>query len=230
MGLRFTALAAVFAAISVLAASAGAAMVGVYRNSMETTALRGQIVKLSGASCGRGDSDGALGITIGKATRECSFRTPVLGRDLEIAATERLLGGTPKALKRKTFLGLELRAGGGARYQLAVFPVQRKVQLRKLLADGTTKYLDIAKDVAGVRGVGQANQLRLSAINVTSGPDRGLAQLRAYVGGTLVAEAVDAGSGDLSGRGSGVSVGATANAKGAMASVDDIVVRVPSPF
>jgi len=119
-------------------------------------------------------------------------------------------------------LGLELRAGGGARYQLAVFPVQRKVQLRKLLADGTTKYLDIAKDVAGVRGVGQANQLRLSAINVTSGPDRGLAQLRAYVGGTLVAEAVDAGSGDLSGRASGVSVGATANAKGAMASVDDI--------
>lgn len=217
-------------ATMLLATSASAAMVGVYRNSMETTALRGQIVKLSGQSCGRGDLDGALRIAIGKATSECSYRTPVLGRDLEIYATERLLGGTPKELKRKVFLGLQLRAGGDARYQLAVFPVQRKVQLRKVLADGTTQYLDIAKSVTEVRGVGQANQLRLSAINVTSGPDRGLCRLRAYVGGGLVAEAVDEGAGDLTGRASGISVGADGNAKGAMASVDDIVVRVPSPF
>ena len=35
-------------------------------------------------------------IVVGKRTRDCSYRTPVLGRDLEIAATERLLSGTPK--------------------------------------------------------------------------------------------------------------------------------------
>lgn len=231
MGMRLTALlAAAIAAALLLAAVAGAAMVGVYRNSMETTALRGQIVKLSGQRCARGSLDGALQITIGKGTRECSYRTPVLGRDLEIAATERLLGETPKALKRKAFLGLQLRAGDGAYYQLAVFPVQRKVQLRKVLGDGTTTYLDIVQSVSGVEGVDRANQLRLSAINVTNGPDRGLCRLAAYVGGRLVAEAVDAGSGDLSGRASGVSVGATTSAKGAMASVDDVVVRVPSPF
>ena len=231
MGMRHMALfVAALAATLLLVASAGAAMVGLYRNSMETTALRGQIVRLSGQSCTRGDLDGALRITIGKATRECSYRTPVLGRDLEIAATERLLGGTPKELKRKAFLGLQLRAGEGARYQLAVFPVQRKVQLRKILGDGTIRYLDIAKSVSSVRGVGQANQLRLSAINVSSGPDRGLCRLRAYVGGSLVAEAVDEGAGDLGGRASGVSVGADRNAKGAMASVDDIVVRIPSPY
>ncbi|HEX7293905.1 MAG TPA: hypothetical protein VF259_05120 [Solirubrobacterales bacterium] len=231
MGKRLTTLAAVAIAASLLlVASAAAAMIGVYRNSMDTTALRGQIVKLSGESCGRGELDGALRITVGKATSECSYRTPVLGRGLEISATERLLGSTPKALKRKAFLGLQLRSGDGARYQLAVFPLQRKVQLRKVLSDGTTEYLDIAKSVPEVRGVGQANQLRLSAINVTKGPDRGLCRLRAYVGGSLVAEAVDEGAGDLTGRASGISVGADGNAKGTMASVDDVVVRIPSPF
>jgi hypothetical protein len=231
MGSRITAIVlCATAAALLLAGAAAAAMIGVYRNNMDSTALRGQIVKLSGQRCGRGDLDGALRVTIGKATSECSYRTPVLGRDLEIAATERLLGATPKELKRKAYLGLELRAGGDTRYQLAVFPVQRKVQLRKLLADGSIEYLAIEKSVPGVKGVGQPNQLRFSAINVTSGPDRGLAHLRAYVGGSLVAEAKDTGSGDLSGRASGVSVGATTSAKGAMASFDDVVVRVPSPF
>jgi hypothetical protein len=231
MGLRLTATAtAAIAASLLLAAGAGAAMIGIYRNSMETTALRGQLVKLSGRSCARGGLDGALRIEVGKRTSECSYRTPVLGRDLEIAATERLLGGTPTALRRKAFLGLQLRAGGGARYQLAVFPVQRKVQLRKVLDDGAVRYLDVAKSVGGVKGVGQANQLRLSAINVTSGPEKGSCRLRAYVGGKLAAEALDAGAGDLSGRASAVSFGADTNATGALASVDDVVVRVPSPF
>lgn len=230
MASRLTITGAAIAAALLLAASAGAAMVGIYRNSMETTALRSQLVKLSGRDCARSGSSGVLRIEIGKRTRECSYRTPVLGRDIEIGATERLLGGTPKALKRKAFLGLELRAGGGARYQLAVFPVQRKVQLRKILDDRTVKYLDIAKSVGSVKGVGRANKLRLSAINVTSGEKRGLCRLRAHVGGRPVVQAVDAGAGDLNGRASGVLVGAATNAKGAIASVDDVVVRVPSPF
>jgi hypothetical protein len=228
---RLTAITiAATAAALLLTASASAAMIGIYRNSMETKAQRSQLVKLSGRSCLRGGLDGALRIELGKRTSECSYRTPVLGRDLEIAATERLLSGTPKALHRRVFLGLQLRAGGGARYQLAVFPVQRKVQLRKVLSDGTVKYLDIETTVSSVKGVGQANALRLSAINVSSGEERGQCRLLAYVGGKLVAEAVDAGAGDLSGRAAGVSVGSATNATGALASVDDIVVRVPNPF
>jgi len=218
------------AAALLLAAGAAGAMIGIYRNSMETTAQRSQLVKLSGRSCTRGGSGGALRIELGKRTSECSYRTPVLGRDLEIAATERLLSGTPKALQRKVFLGLVLRAGGGARYQLAVYPVQRKVQLRKTLSDGTVKYLDVEKSVSGVKGVNQDNQLRLSAINATSGEKHGNCRLLAFVGGKLVAEAADAGAADLSGRASGVSVGSTASATGAQASVDNVVVRVPSPF
>ena len=232
MGKRLTVTAGATVAIGLLlAASAPAAMIGVYRNGMETTAQRSQLVKLSGRSCSRGGFEGGLRVELGKRTSECSYRTPVLGRDLEIAATERLLSGTPKPLQRQVFLGLELRAGDGARYQLAVYPVQRKVQLRKTLSDGTVKYLDIEKSVGSVKGVGQANSLRLSAINVTKkGEERGNCRLLASVGGELVAEATDAGAGDLDGRASGVSVGAARNATGALASIDNVVVRVPSPF
>jgi hypothetical protein len=213
----------------VAAVAAGAAMVGIYRNGMETTAQRAQLVKLAGASCARGGSEGALRIAVGKRTDACSYRTPVLGRDLEISATERLLSGTPESLQKKAYLALELRAGAGAKYQLLAFPLQRKVQLVKVTSAGS-EYLAITKDVKDLMGVNKANALRLRAVNVTSGPERGQAQLFAYVGGVVVAEATDATGGELSGRAAGVAVGALKGADGVIASVDDIVVRVPSPF
>jgi hypothetical protein len=230
MKTRFPAiLLAVFALALLGAVSAGAAMVGIYRNEMTSTANRAELVKLAGAECSRGGSAEALRIVVGKRTLECSYRTPVLGRDLEIAATERLLSGTPTAVQQKAFLGLVLRAGGGARYEMLVFPLQRKVQLIKILAGGA-EYLAVEHNQSAVMGINKANALRLRAVNVTSGPERGQSQLFAYVGGTLVAEATDAGAGALSGQASGVTVGATKSANGVIASVDDIVVRVPSPF
>lgn len=224
--------AALLAALAVGAlasASASAAMVGIYRNSMETLSQRSELVKLAGRNCDRAGVGGVMRIEVGKKTGNCSFRTPVLGRDLEIAATERLLSGTPENLQRKAFLGLELRAGGGAKYQLLVFPRQRKAQLIKVTTEGS-KYLAIARNEAAVKGINQANVLRLRAVNVTSGPERGQARLFAYVGKTLVGEAVDDGAGDLSGRNSAVVVGTVKNGNGIVASVDDVVIRVPSPF
>jgi hypothetical protein len=230
MRTRFAAiLGAALVAGLVTAVAAGAAMVGIYRNGMDTTAQRAQLVKLAGASCARGGSDGALRIAVGKRTDACSYRTPVLGRDLEISATERLLSGTPDALQRKAYLALELRAGAGAKYQLLAFPLQRKVQLVKVTSAGS-EYLAIAKDVKDLMGINKANALRLRAVNVTSGPERGQAQLFAYVGGVLVSEATDAAGGELTGRAAGVAVGAIKGANGVIASVDDVVVRVPSPF
>ncbi len=223
------ALLAALAATLVLCAGAQAAMIGIYRNSMESLAQRSQLVKLSGRSCDRAGVGGVMRISVGKGTSSCSFRTPVLGRDLEIAATERLLSGTPAPLQRKAYLGLELRAGGGAKYQLLVYPLQRKAQLIKVTSEGT-RYLAIAKNQKTIGGVNEANKLRLRAVNVTSGPDRGQANLFAYAGNALLGEATDAGAGDLSGRASAVIVGAPGNAKGLVASVDDLVVRVPSPF
>ncbi|MGV1048810.1 MAG: hypothetical protein ACOYD4_09850 [Solirubrobacterales bacterium] len=215
--------------VATAACAASAAMIGIYRNDMSTTAQRAQLIKLFGSSCTRGGSDSALRIAVGKKTEACAYRTPVLGRDLEIAATERLLSGTPMALQRKAYLGLELRAGAGAKYQLLVYPLQRKVQLVKVTPEGS-KFLAIAKNQTVVQGVNKANALRLRAVNVTSGPEKGQANLFAYIGSTLVAEASDPTSGELTGRASAFSVGAGNNAEGLIASVDDVVVRVPSPF
>jgi hypothetical protein len=214
------------------AASASGALVGIYRNGMESKGQLGQILKLSGSRCARGGAEGAFTITVGKATKECSYRTPVLGRDLEIAATLRLFNRpqVPKAVLRSAFVAVDLRAGGGARYQLAVFPTQRKAQVRKVLADGSIEYLDIEKEVAQIGGLDKANQLRLRAFNVTAGEGKGNCEILAFVGGQLVAEVTDEAAGDLSGRASGFSVGSTKVAKGAQASVDDVVVRVPGPF
>ena len=230
MRFRFAAtFLAALAAVLLVAAVAGAAMIGIYRNGMETTAQRAQLIKLSGAACTRGGSEGALRIAVGKRTDSCSYRTPVLGRDLEISATERLLSGTPENLQRKAFLGLELRAGAGFKYQLLVFPRQKKAQLVRVSSEGQ-KFLAIAKNEKVVMGINEANSLRLRAVNVTSGPEKGKAQLFAYVGNKLVGEAVDDAAGELTGRNSSVIVGTIKNGNGVVASVDDVVVRVPSPF
>jgi hypothetical protein len=230
--LRTALFALLLAAMLAFASGAAAALIGIYRNPMENKGQLAQIFKLSGERCARGSSEGAFTITIGKATKECSYRTPVLGRDLEIAATMRLLSKpqVPKSVQRSAYLALDLRSGGGARYQLAVYPLQDKAQIRKVLAGGTIEYLDIEKGVAGAGGAEKAIQLRLRAFNVTAGEEKGTCQLLAYVGGQLVAEASDPGAGELSGRASGFSLGSAKVAKGAGATVDDVVVRVPSPF
>jgi hypothetical protein len=231
MRLRKTvAITAVLAATLGLAAAAGAAAIAVYRNDMGTDAQRGQILKLTGDRCGRGGSGTAFRVVVGKATGECAYRTPVVGRDLEIAAVGRLLSQTPKPLQRKAFIALDLRADEGSRYQLAVYPAQAKAQLRKVSAEGQLEYLQIEKNVPTVRGLDEANQLRLQAFNVSSGPEKGSCHLLAYVGAKLVADVTDPAAGELEGRASGFSIGASGNAKGAVASFDDVVVRVPTPF
>jgi hypothetical protein len=226
MRTRFAAIFGVALLAGLFAAgSVGAAMVGIYRNAMESKAQRSQLVKLSGASCSRAGAGGALRIAIGKRTDACSLRTPVLGRDLEIAATERLLSGTPPSLQRKAYLGLELRAGGGAKYQLLAFPLQRKVQLVKVSGEGS-EYLAIEKDVKGLLGLNKANALRLQAVN----SEPGKARLSAYVGGSLVAEAGDETAGELSGRASAVSIGAVNGGNRVVGSVDDVVIRTRVRF
>ena len=230
--LRTGVFALLLATALAFASVASGALIGIYRNGMENKGQLAQIVKLSGERCARGSTSHTFNFSIGKSTRECSYRTPVLGRDLEIAATMRLLTRTqvPMSVQRSAYLAVDLRSGGGARYQLAVYPLQRKSQLRKVLADGTVEYLDIEKNVEGVGGLDKANELRLRAFNVTAGEEKGSCHILAFIGGKLVSDVTDSEAGDLSGRASGFSLGSAKVAKGAMASVDDVVVRVPSPF
>jgi hypothetical protein len=212
-----------------LCATAFSAMVGIYRNDMESLVRRGELIKISGANCARGGSDVALRVAIGEKTNACAFRTPVIGRDLEIGATERLLSGTPVAVQRRAYLGLELRAGSGAKYQLLVYPLQGKAQLIKYTPEGP-EYFDIAKDVIGIKGANKASKLRLRALNIRSGPEKGRVAVAGFVGNEAVVEGIDALPGDLPGEAAAVTVGAAKNGNGVIASIDELVVRTPVHF
>lgn len=222
------ALLAVAGCLTLVATAVGA--VGIYRNDMDTTSRRAQIVKLSGRNCDRGGSPGALRTEVGKRTEECIYRTPVVGRDLEIAATVRLLSGTPRGIRRGMFLAVNLRNGGGGMYQLAIFPLQKKFQLRKELPDGTRKFLAVGKNIRRIKGTNRATEVRLRAFNLTETRDDDDCRLLVHIGDKRLAVLTDENAGSLRGRFASVSVGSARNANGAVASFDDVVVRVPSPF
>ncbi len=208
-------------------APAAASLVGIYRNNLDNEAQRAQIVRLYGERCAQAPLGSSLRLIVGKRTRECGYRTPVLGRNLEIAATERLLASTPKPLQRVAFIGLNLRGGeDGSGYQLAVYPAQGKVQLRKVLPGGGVRYLAIVREASAVKGVEAANALRLRAFD--TGPSS--CRLLAFVNGKLVAAVTDESARDLQGRASGFSIGALGVAKGASAGVGNVLINVPSPF
>jgi hypothetical protein len=251
MKTRLAALPIVALVALVACASAGAAMVAIYRNALDTTAQRSEMLKLTGRACARGGSEATLKVTVGKATEECVYRTPVQGRNLEIAATERLLSGTPAAVAKKAFLGLVLRAGGGAKYELRVFSGQKKVQLVKMTKEGGVEYLAIKKKVAAVKGLNEANVLRLKVEGA-----KGKVVVTGYLGPEVVGEASDEAAAvksaatpepapetpeapaapeatagpEVEGESSGVAVGAPTNGSGAIATFDAIVVRAPVRF
>ena len=227
MKLRFAAatLAALAAGLLVVAA-AGAEMVGIYRNGLETTAQRAELVKLLGTSCKRGGGDDAVRVVLGKKTDSCSYRTPVIGRNLEVAATERILSGTPKPLQNKAYVAVQLRVGGGAKYEVRAFPVQRKAQLIKVSEAGT-KYMAIKKNVKEIGGINEPTVVRLK-VEKTAG--EASAAIAAYVGPTPIDEVTDEAAGEVPGEFSAVAVGATKIAEGLIGSIDDLVVRVPVTF
>ncbi|MGE0507087.1 MAG: hypothetical protein AB7P38_17030 [Solirubrobacterales bacterium] len=226
MKVRFAAASlAALAAGLLVCAVAGAAMVGIYRNGLETTPQRAELTKLFGRSCKRGGGEDAVRVLLGRKTDSCAYRTPVLGRNLEIAATERILSGTPKALQRKAYVAIQLRAGGGNKYELRAFPVQRKAQLIKVSEAGT-KYLAIEKNLKAIGGINEPTVVRLRVEKAAGDA----AAVTAFIGPEVVGEVTDEAAGELSGEFSAASVGANKIAEGLIGSIDDLVVRVPVTF
>ncbi len=219
---------AALAAALIVSAVAGAQLVPIWRNELETTPQRSELIKLFGRACKRSGTEEALRVELGKKTDSCSYRTPVVGRNLEIAATERLLSGTPKPLQRKAYLAVQLRAGGGDKYELRAFPLQRKAQILKVSEAGT-KYLAVGKNVKTFGAINEPTVVRLRAIN-GAGAEKGTTKLTAWVGQTMVGEATDETPAELEGESAAVAIGATKVAEGLVGSVDDVVVRVPSGY
>jgi hypothetical protein len=222
-------ISALCAALGLVAvASASGAFVAIYRNALETTAQRAEILKLAGKSCTRGGAQTSLKITVGKLTEECAYRTPVIGSDLEIAATGRIVSGTPAAVAKKAFLGMQLRVGAGSKLELRVFPAQKKVQLVKVTEEGI-HYLAIKKNVAAVQPAEKANVLRLRVIGGAK-EEAGTCKIGGYLGGEAVIEANDETCGEMTGEMTALSAGAPNNGSGLIASFEAIVVRTPVRF
>src|SRR6201994_620080 len=212
----------------VAVASASGAFVAIYRNALETTAQRGEVLKLAGKSCTRGGAPTSLKITVGKLTEECAYRTPVIGSDLEIAATGRIVSGTPAAVAKKAFLGMQLRVGSGGKIEVRVFPSQKKVQLVKVTEEGI-HYLAIKKNVKSVQPAEKANVLRLRVVGGAK-EEAGACKVGGYLAGERVIEASNETCGEMTGEMTALSAGAPNNGSGLIASCEAIVVRTPVRF
>ncbi len=218
----------VFAVVGlVLAGVASAAFVAIYRNALETTAQRSEVTKLAGKECTRGGGKTSLLITVGKLTEECAYKTPVVGSDLEIAATGTISTATPPKVAKKAFLAMQLRAGGGGKLELRVFPGQQKAQIVRITEEGI-KYLAIKKNIVSLKGA-KAVVLRLRVVE-SSGEAAGTCKIGGYLSGELVVEAEDPTCGELKGEGTALAAGATNNGVGVVAAFSAIVVRVPVRF
>src|SRR6202012_4079181 len=219
---------AVFAVFGlVLSGVASAAFVAIYRNALETSAQRSEIRKLAGKECTRGGGKTTLSITVGKLTEECAYSTPVVGAVLELAATVSINPVTPPKVAKKAFLALQLRAGGGGKLELRVFPGQQKAQIARITEEGI-KYLAVKKSIVSLKEA-KAAVLRLRVIE-RSAEAAGTCKIGGHLAGGLVVEAEGPACGDLKGEGTALAPGATNNGVGVVAGFAAIVVRSPVHF
>jgi hypothetical protein len=218
---------AVLGSATATAAALGAT-IPIYSNDMSSSGARGQLVKLGSGECNRGGGAQALKLTVGKRTRECQLRTPVIGSNLDITATARLSTATPAEIQARTFVAVGVRDGNDGQYQLAVFPKKGSFQLRRDVPPNGDRTLLGKGKTSVVKDVGKPNKLRLQAF---SGPG-GETRVTAFVNGRKLASVVDDAhtATALSGNLSTLAVGSAKAAKGASGSFDDLSVAVPDPF
>ena len=94
-----------------------------------------------------------LRVAIGKRTKECSYRTPVLGRDLEIAATDAPAEqARPKSVQRRPTWRSTCAPAAAPATSSPSTRCRARPQLRKVLADGTIDYLESRRTSSRSRG------------------------------------------------------------------------------
>lgn len=224
--------AALLGSLGAASTASASKAVTIYKNALDTSEKRANITKFNRSdSCAKNSRPTAIRVKVGRQTRECFMRIPVVGKNLEVTATARLFKSTPKAIRGRTYVALSVRqAANGARYQLAVFPAARKFQLRKILPNGTIEFFGAGKASKAIEGIGAANRMMLRVFNGVGSSPSSTARLVASVNGKRVAFANDAAGSSLTGMAATFSVGSSGLARGALGSFTSLVARVPDPF
>lgn len=209
-----------------------AASVLLYKNDLGSAQKRSQIKQYgSTARCNAGGSTKAFKFSLGRQTRDCFYRIPVVGRSIEVSGVGVLLKSTPPSLRGRTWLAVSTRqAADGSRYQLTVFPAQQKVQVRKMLGNGEIRYLAVETNVRKVAKPGGSNRMTLRVFDGVSGLPAGTTRVVAWVNGQRIAVIDDASPGLLNGRFSTFSIGSGSVAYKATGSFRNLAVRIPDPL
>ena len=221
MRLKALAIASLLA-LGVFAAVAFGA-VRVYQNDFKS-ANDAKELDLSGKGCEaevRGNK-GQLGVRTSKGGSRCRLRLPVIGDaerpDHIVDVEAKLLPKTPEQIRKKVYVGVTVREGGGGYYELRVFPEKRKFDLvRRPAGDGfpiNGKDNEIGK-------TGDKNKLTLRALgDVVSGK----------INKAVVEEFADPDAGALVGSKISVVLGQEgSSSEGASVWFKDLRVSVPNP-
>ena len=121
-------LRAVLAAVSLGAvaftAHAAAGTINVYSNDLDSPDARASIHQMApNAKCERGGSPKAFRFKLGPKARECFYRVPMVGMNMQVTAIARIFKSTPAKVLRRTYAGVSLSQNrDGSRYQLVVWP------------------------------------------------------------------------------------------------------------
>ena len=186
-------LRAIVAAVSLgavlFAANAAASTITIYKNDLDTTDSRAEIHQMAPrANCERGGSPNAFRFQLGKKARECFYKVPMAGKNLQVTAIARIFKSTPPKVLRRAYAGVSLRQNNdGSRYQLVVWPSTRRYGLRKVQPNGQIINFGSRKAGRKVKGPGKANRLTLRAFT----GQKGNTQLVGFVNGHKVAAARD---------------------------------------
>ena len=174
-----------------------------------------------GERCAERVSRSRFRTRVGKGTRSCSWRTVVLGRDLEVAATVAASSTTPRSIARRTSLGVVARGSDGSELRFSVIPKRRRWILSRVDSERqTTETVLGAGRNSKVRGTGKRTRIRLRV--------RGN-QVSAEVRGEVVVALSDEKVGSLDGRTTGIGVFSDRIANRARGIFDSITIQVPDP-
>jgi hypothetical protein len=222
------ALAAVSLGAMAFTANASADTITVYRNALTTVDARAQIHQMAPqANCERGGSPKAFRFKLGAKAKECFYRVPMVGTNLQVSGTARIFKSSPPKVLKRAYAGVSLRQStDGSRYQFVVWPYTRRYGLRKVQPSGQIVNFGSRKAGRKVNGPDKANRITLRAFTGV----KGNTQLVGFVNGNKVVAARDEQGTSLVGRDTSFSIGAKQGARGAIGSFINISVAMPDPY